>query len=605
MPDNETDMPCRQAHQAAQWSKDFLSLLMTKTNPSQAQITMSQHIREAVPIGTLGMDKINARDTRLTIARRDDNKVVGKGWKMQALDRSVDSILAAATRLETEIDRETRYWEEILAVDQKGWKTCKLPQERHTLGVRFGFFEAPPSFRNRSLAALQRRDDGSVYLDQGVSDPTPKRVLVRIETDGIVTGTLKPERAVPDDAPLESLILRARNTILEEELWQELNREARTLANHHVRWDGTGLSIKVSPATKVLLTMEILSDSLPEYEGSHEDDAMAEAISISMHLLLLYGHRQALHRRRQAPIPLSAAPQPPKRATNILRPMLKRITYENALTDLSKTLASLHSVLTSTGLSIPKYTLTSKSRDPSKSKKSSAEAAIESLVEDLQAEFAIPLTTSPEQSLVVMMRIENSLQTRWRIKVNAPADIPGGLLDVARPLPREREYGDVKDVRGYILWAAGCALAVGFAINKKRNDIDTPPATQADGAMDVDSEATTDSVWHLAAVPALVRRDVSLEKEATQGKDVQQVSEVSFAFKENVKCENRVELHARFKRRAAGGKETKDMVFRGKDDGEKSLKLPYIMNSLVAWNGEGAKPEGFDVWDKKWMPLRE
>lgn len=557
-----------------------------------------------VPIGTLGMDKINARDTRLTIARRDDNKVIGKGWKIQALDRSVDSILAAATRLEREIDRETKYWEEILAVDQKGWKTCKLPQERHTLGVRFGFFEAPPSFRNRSLAALQRRDDGSVYLDQGVSDPTPKRVLIKIETNGVVTGTLKPERAVPDDAPLESLILRARNTILEEELWQELNREARTLANHDVRWDGTGLCVKISPTTKVLLTLDILNDSLLEYEGSHEDDAMAEAISISMHLLLLYGHRQALHRRRQAPIPLSAAPQPPMRATNILRPMLKRITYENVLTNLSSTLNSLHDVLNSVGLPVPKFTLTSKSRDSSRSKKPSAEAAIESLIEDLQAEFTIPLTTSPAQSLVVMMRIENSLQTRWRIKVNAPGDIPGGLMDVARPLPKDRDYGDVKDVRGYILWAAGCALTVGFARSKKEN-LDTPPETQADAAMEVDGATAKESVWHLAAVPAMLRRDVSAEKEASQVTDIHQVTEVSFAFKKNLKSEERVELHALFKRRAANGKETKEMVFRGKADYEASPKLSYIMNNLAAWNGEGAKPEGFDMWEKKWMPLQE
>lgn len=555
-----------------------------------------------VPIGTLGMDKINARDTRLTITRRDNNKVVGKGWKIQALDRSVDSILAAATRLEKEIDCETKYWEEILAVDQKGWKTCKLPQERHTLGVRFGFFEAPPSFRNRSLAALQRRDDGSVYLDQGVSDPTPKRVFIKIETNGIVTGTLKPERAVPDDASLESLILRARNTILEEELWQELNREARTLANHDVRWDGTGLCVKISPTTKVLLTLEILNDSLLEHEGSHEDDAMAEAISISMHLLLLYGHRQALHRRRQAPKPLSAAPQPPMRTTNILRPMLKRITYENVLTDLSGTLNSLHDVLNSAGLPVPNFTLTSKSRDLSRSKKPSAEAAIESLTEDLQAEFIIPLTTFPEQSLVVMMRIENSLQTRWRIKVNAPGYIPGGLMCVARPLPKDREYGDVKDVRAYILWAAGCAMAVGFGYKDKATNTDTPPATQADGAMDVDTPGK-ESIWHLAAVPALVRRDVTAEKEATQVKDIHQVMEVSFAFKENLKSDEKVELHALFKRGAASGKETKEMVFRGKPDFEASPKLPYVMNSLASWNGEGARPQGFEKWEKNWMPL--
>lgn len=547
------------------------------------------------------MDKISPRDTRLTVARRDDNKLVGKGWKIQALDRSVDSILAAATRLEKEIDCETKYWEEILAVDQKGWKTCKLPQERHTLGVRFGFFEAPPSFRNRSLAALQRRDDGSVYLDQGVSDPTPKRVLIRIETNGKVTGTLKPEQAVPDAAPLESLILRARNTSLEEELWQELNREARSLANHNVRWDGSGLSVKLSPTIKAILTLEVLRDNLPEYDGSHEDDAMAEAISISMHLLLLYGHRQALHRRRQPPPPLSAQPQPPARPTPILRPLLKRIMHESALSELQRTISSLHSVLKVAGMTVPPHKLLPKTGRAPSPKKPAAEAAIESLIEDLQAEFFIPLTTNPEQSLVIMMRTENSLHTRFKITVSAPRYIPGGLLDVARPLDTERdkkEYGDVEEVKAYLLWAAGCAVAVGLVQKKKAEDDDTPPTTQIDEAAGAGAAARSGAGWKLAAVPALLRRDVPPEKV------LHQVNEVSFRFKENKKGEDKVEMRVLFRGKSKAGKETKDMAYKGKVQGDYTKHLPYVVKSLARWNGEGDKPKGFDEWNRDWVPLK-
>jgi mediator of RNA polymerase II transcription subunit 17 len=70
-----------------------------------------------------------------------DNKRAAKGWKVQSLNNAVDSILESATRLEKEIEKETKYWEQILAVSDAGWALCRLPNEKHTLGVRFGFSE--------------------------------------------------------------------------------------------------------------------------------------------------------------------------------------------------------------------------------------------------------------------------------------------------------------------------------------------------------------------------------------------------------------------------------------------------------------------------------
>jgi mediator of RNA polymerase II transcription subunit 17, fungi type len=100
---------------------------------------MTPQLREMVGTGTLGADKIQA--SRVTDAQKENNKRVAKGWKIQNLNKTVDTILEAATRLEKEMETETKYWEQVLAVSNNGWAVCRLPNEKHTLGVRFGFSE--------------------------------------------------------------------------------------------------------------------------------------------------------------------------------------------------------------------------------------------------------------------------------------------------------------------------------------------------------------------------------------------------------------------------------------------------------------------------------
>jgi mediator of RNA polymerase II transcription subunit 17, fungi type len=116
-----------------------VSLLLSKDTPVQASLSISPSLRDAVALGTLGADKL--QDSRVTKAQKHDNRRVAKGWKLQGLTDSVDSILSSATRLEKEIEKETQYWEQVLAISENGWAICRLPQERHTLGVRFGFAE--------------------------------------------------------------------------------------------------------------------------------------------------------------------------------------------------------------------------------------------------------------------------------------------------------------------------------------------------------------------------------------------------------------------------------------------------------------------------------
>lgn len=60
---------------------------------------------------------------------------------MDSLSRSAESLLTSAKRLEQEMKRETSYWRQVLAIKEAGWPICRIPGERQTLGVRFGFTE--------------------------------------------------------------------------------------------------------------------------------------------------------------------------------------------------------------------------------------------------------------------------------------------------------------------------------------------------------------------------------------------------------------------------------------------------------------------------------
>lgn len=57
------------------------------------------------------------------------------------MSKSIDSILESATRLESEIQKETLYWEEILGLHDKGWSVSKIPRRKDVMGVRLGSSE--------------------------------------------------------------------------------------------------------------------------------------------------------------------------------------------------------------------------------------------------------------------------------------------------------------------------------------------------------------------------------------------------------------------------------------------------------------------------------
>lgn len=133
---------------------DFVSLLLSKPAPRQAEMSMSAFLKQAVPLGSLNAEIVNPPPKPETAA--EDIKAVSRGWRLQNFDMAANKLLKSATRLEAEVASEARYWSEVLAVKDKGWKMCRLPRERQSLGVQYGFLEGKfDQHGKRSFANLR------------------------------------------------------------------------------------------------------------------------------------------------------------------------------------------------------------------------------------------------------------------------------------------------------------------------------------------------------------------------------------------------------------------------------------------------------------------
>lgn len=115
-----------------------------------------------VPRGSLGLVREALPEQQdLSQMRPDDPKkaqleytqrrkvLVMKGSRMEALDWATDTLLKAATNLESNIRKETKYWDEVLSISDKGW-----PLQRTRRGVRnapYAVKYGPPEGKSASL----------------------------------------------------------------------------------------------------------------------------------------------------------------------------------------------------------------------------------------------------------------------------------------------------------------------------------------------------------------------------------------------------------------------------------------------------------------------
>ncbi|KAK0756555.1 hypothetical protein N5P37_010708 [Trichoderma harzianum] len=421
---------------------DSMSLLLSKQNPTQAGLTLSQQLRDMVGIGTLGADRLN--DSNSTPAKTKDQEAVAMGWTIMEINKTRDSAEEAAAFLEKEISAESKYWEDIISVRKAGWSVCKVPQERHTLGVRFGFSEAAPEFKNNGLAPMRRGDNGSTDLDFGRLGGVSEALVVTYERDGKVLGR-STTRSASEDGSLESRVLEARNTIFSQELWHELTKESRSLAAYDVRPEGKKLVCQADDTTKI--TFELLPlESCPSHDENLPENGLAEKTSMALHILLSYAHRyNELMRIRPVPPHISRTSR--QQSYALLRPVLARTMYLKNIEESTQYVGSLVKTLQKAGLpsSVILRTTQASASDPN-SRGPNQLSASQTLVRNLlqTQDFTLELTILPEISFIIRARAFSFpvTATYYYILLPPSSPLPTMCPPWAEGYPSVRTLGD-------------------------------------------------------------------------------------------------------------------------------------------------------------------
>lgn len=275
--------------------------------------------------------------------------------------------------------------------------------------------------------------------------------------DGLTTGTSAWQESAQQSTSIESLILEARNTIYEEELWQELHRESRLLANQGVRVVGTEIWCPMTSRKNIVLDLVPIEAENFKFRNDDNDEAAAEMISLALHLLLSHSHAQNLRRRSQMPPPITSRP-PPNVPYSLLRPILARFHHESIVSSLTDLLNPLTKALNCAGVSDAQFSLnTALPASVGSIVGQSPDRVLDTLISNLSAEFNLPLTGPPlSQSLDIRLKtiLFSNVETRFQINTTGP------ISDFCKPPPNPLSVDEVKD---YILWATACALAARFS----------------------------------------------------------------------------------------------------------------------------------------------
>ncbi|KAK2590884.1 RNA polymerase II mediator complex subunit [Conoideocrella luteorostrata] len=445
------------ASNTAMLTLDSLSLLLSKQSPTQAGLTLSQQLREMVGIGTLGADRLDEPTVKPN--KTKDDEEVALGWKIMQINQTRDAAEEAGVFLQREVEAETKYWEDVVAVKKAGWSICRVPHARHTLGVKFGFSEAAAEFKNNGLAPMKRGEIGSAELDLGRLGGVSEGLVVTYEKYGKLVGRSSPHGRSNDDTSLESRVLGARNTIFSQELWHELTREARTLAAYDVRPEGSKLTCTVDDSSKITLELVPL-ESYPISDDSLPDNSVAETISISLHVLLSYAHRcNELMRIR--PIPPHIPRYRGQQVYALLRPVIARMASIRSVQTCTAFVGAITKSLQKASLS-SSFTLKTSHLsviDPATqgpNQPAGAQSLIRNILQPI--EYNIEFTILPGLSLTIRSRTYLFPVTTTFYHVVLPPS--SELQDVCAPYTDG--YTDAKGLFDYLRTATSRALILHF-----------------------------------------------------------------------------------------------------------------------------------------------
>lgn len=408
---NEMLQHVKQAEQDIVRALDYVSLALSKDNPGAAVGTLSPWVKDKVPLGTFGVDLWQ----RMPVdhAKRAQEELLATNVRMQGLQQSADGLLAAATRLEQNVRKETRYWESILSVSNKGWNVCRASKQQHRLAVTFGFNESSSQFSRKGIAALDADLDGNVRLERGVGS-RPEALHVVLRRDGKTIGSSRlPSSPDHEDMTLEARIRNARDSLFDEELFHEMMLESRMLTSLGIAMEGAALCCADSGDENALeVTFEVMrldqEGNLPSEEET-KNDRLAQAIAHVAGLLLTQAHRERLHKRSEVPAILMEQQNSQPRL-QILRPILSFVRHQSAIDQLNTYLHQIEALLAAAKIrtSVRGAHLALPTTDVN-----SAEDLCKLLLQPWRSDSAITIYDDKENGFTVNIDIMTSLSTSF------------------------------------------------------------------------------------------------------------------------------------------------------------------------------------------------
>ncbi|ODQ65881.1 hypothetical protein NADFUDRAFT_51160 [Nadsonia fulvescens var. elongata DSM 6958] len=332
-------------------AQDFVSLLISCARPAAGTTSMSPHLKSHVAVGSLGADKTKSKPIA-------DDSLIGIGWKIESLNKASEAMNTSASRLRLEVDKEKNYWKSIHTIASSGEILFKVRKgDSRGLGIKFGFGDAGSDYKDKGVATVRRRGDGTMYFKtNGERRSKVVQISIYKKVDGevIKQGVSSSNILLPEN-DVNNEIKNARTLLFEEELFYVIANEARPLTSHRI-------SINNGKITVDLQDEEIDIEFVEPNDVRDNDDDQylpnsrrAELIATTLRLLLNYSHAKHLRQKHSDPEPLRTVDKRLRHTSYILRPLLCYIQHHKILKRTTRSLDQMVENYKGISYSVEKY----------------------------------------------------------------------------------------------------------------------------------------------------------------------------------------------------------------------------------------------------------
>ena len=369
---------------------DSVSLLLSRYPKQQAaaKASMSPALSSAVSGSTLDAAKVKNAPFSAPVEQRKECLYLG--YKLDGLNKAIDKINSARTRLGDQAKHESAFWKQVADLSAEGLVVSRLPHDSRRIGVHFGFPEAASRFRNRGFALLRTDQDGELQLDQAITASTRYSIRVMTYRGGKMTGRSKLPPPLSSKMTISGTVADLRRNLFEEELFFEIGREARAIANQGVAIVDNAIDADISNGQK--MRIELVDQEQRTIDAVLAEDGTADAMVLCLRSLLSKGHEQSLARRSQPPAPLI-----PKAASvteyALLRPLLSHMRHQSLLSALQRYCDSFETTMRTAGLSFKTKLIYAMTIDCSANDRPHRELLLNSLLAPADSKLEITLPT--------------------------------------------------------------------------------------------------------------------------------------------------------------------------------------------------------------------